>query len=130
MFRVVRRAASPLTIFLAVVSASACTGGSSSQASRSVSISPLPRARAICQRRFAHVEQALLTTVAGVTNIGPRPPDPAPEPLDRYKPLDAVALCLVPDGPGKYNAVAVVLTTGHTYTRWTQNTGNQFTPPS
>jgi hypothetical protein len=71
----------------------------------------------------------MLTTVAGVTDIGPRPVGSPPGPLDRYKPRDAVALCLLPDGRGKYNAVAVALADGRTYTRWTQNTGHQFMFP-
>lgn len=126
---VVRRATSSLVIFLSIVGACACTGGSSAHAPGSVSLLPGPRARAICQRHFAHVQQAMLTTVAGVTDIGPRPVASSPGPLDRYKPGDAVALCLIPDGPGKHNAVAVVLADGRSYTRWTQNTGYQFTFP-
>jgi hypothetical protein len=39
-------------------------------------------------------------------------------------------LCLVPSGPGKYNAVAIVLASGLTYIRWTQNFGNHITFPS
>jgi hypothetical protein len=128
MWSRVRGAASSLTILLATA-ASACTG-SSAQARGPALISPVTRALAICQEHYRHVQLALPATVAGVTSLGPRPVHPLAGPLARYKPGDAVALCLVPSGPGTYKAVAIVLISGQTYVRRTQNTGNQFTVPS
>ena len=56
--------------------AAACTVRSGAQARGPPSISPAARSRAVSRQHFTHVEQAMLTTVAGVTNIGPRPVHP------------------------------------------------------
>ena len=98
---------------------------------RADSNSPATPAFAACLQYFwPHVRHAMMTTVAAVNNVGPRTVHAKPGPLDRYKRSEPVALCLVPSGPGKFKAVAIVLISGVAYVRWTQNTGNRITFPS
>ena len=76
---------------------------------------------AACEEHFPDVRDYQAETVGGIRNIGPAIISPPAGPLDIYADDEPVALCLVPNGSGTFDAVAVVLSDGNTVTRWTSN---------
>ena len=85
---------------------------------------------AACEEHFPDVRDYEPETVGGVRNIGPVVIDGPAEPLDIYADDEPVALCLVPNGSGSFDAVAVVLSDGNTVTRWTVNVENLEARPA
>jgi len=76
---------------------------------------------AACEEHFPDVRDYEPETVGGVRNIGPAVIDGPAEPLDVYADDEPVALCLVPNGTGTFDAVAVILSDGNTVIRWSVN---------
>ncbi len=76
---------------------------------------------AACEEHFPDVRDSEPETVGGVRNIGPAVIGGPAEPLDVYADDEPVALCLVPNGTGNFDAVAVILSDGNKVIRWTVN---------
>ncbi len=78
-----------------------------------------------------HLPTALLAqrmTVAGVTELGPRPPGGWNARLGSFGASSPVTLCLIPGSKG-FEAVAIT-PDGKTYPRWTQSDGTFFMFPT
>lgn len=121
-----------LTVALA---AAGCTGSDSDGIGRTSEETPdatgsagppANDAASICASHFDDVSHAQLSKVGAVRQLGPQLVSPPPGPLDAYADDEPIAVCLVPDGPGRYDVVAVVLVDGATYVRWTQNLDDGF----
>jgi len=77
-----------------------------------------------------HLPTALLAqrmTVAGVTELGPRPPGGWNARLGSFGASSPVTLCLIPGSKG-FQAIAIT-PDGKTYPRWTQSDGTMFMFP-
>lgn len=107
-------AAALITLFLA---SSACGRPSSDDPAPADKDATL----AACEEHFPDVRDSEPVTVGDVRNIGPAVIDGPAEPLDVYADNEPVALCLVPNDTGTFDAVAVILSDGNTVLRWSVN---------
>lgn len=76
---------------------------------------------AACEEHFPDVRDYEPGTVGGVRNIGPTVIGGPAQPLDVYADEEPIALCLVPNDTGTFDAVAVILSDGNTVIRWSVN---------
>ena len=86
-----------------------------------------PTPRAVCEQHFANVLDATADTVAGVTEVGPRPLNAQPVHLGTYAGDTPVTLCLVARS-GDLSDAIVITPDGLTYVVWRQN-GDRLTRP-
>ena len=81
----------------------------------------------VCRTHFPTSLLAQRTTVAGVTQVGPRPLGGWNAHLGSFGATSPVTLCLV-QGSNGYDAIAVT-PDAKTYLRWTQSDGTMFMYP-
>lgn len=82
----------------------------------------------VCRMHLPTAILAQRTTVAGVTELGPRPPGGWNARLGSFGPSSPVTLCLIPGSSKGFEAIAIT-PDGKTYPRWPQSDGTMFMFP-